>query len=286
MPLKLILCYGLPASGKSTWASTQESDTIKVITKDDLRLLFKESKKREKEVIKHRNELTIQYLSEGKDVIWADTNLNPIHKAKAESFKEQFHGLIVEIKDFTDITLEECIKRDNKRANGVGESVIKDMYDKYLKPKVDKVKHNPDLPNAIIVDIDGTVALMNRSPYDWGKVGEDKSNQIVIDIINSYKKSNPNLTVIFVSGRDEKCKDLTIEWLNKYTTGLFPTKEPYLLMRPQGDIRKDTEIKQEIYENNIKDKFNVKFVLDDRNCVVQMWRSLGLTCLQVAEGNF
>jgi len=57
-------------------------------------------------------------------------------------------------------------------------------------------------------------------------------------------------------------------------------------MRPAGDIRKDVLIKQEIYEREIKDKYNVLFVLDDRQSVVDGWRSLGLTVFQVAEGQF
>lgn len=30
----------------------------------------------------------------------------------------------------------------------------------------------------------------------------------------------------------------------------------------------------------------VEIVFDDRNSVVKMWRLLGLTCFQVAEGDF
>ena len=52
------------------------------------------------------------------------------------------------------------------------------------------------------------------------------------------------------------------------------------------DSRKDSIVKQEIYEMCIKDKYNVLFVLDDRDQVVNMWREQGLKCLQVAEGNF
>lgn len=57
-------------------------------------------------------------------------------------------------------------------------------------------------------------------------------------------------------------------------------------MRPENDYRKDTIIKREIYEKEILNKFNVLFVLDDRDCVVEQWRDMGLTCLQVAEGDF
>ena len=57
-------------------------------------------------------------------------------------------------------------------------------------------------------------------------------------------------------------------------------------MRKTGDNRKDAIVKREIYETHIKDKYQVDYVLYDRNQVVEMWRSLGLTCLQVADGDF
>jgi hypothetical protein len=62
---------------------------------------------------------------------------------------------------------------------------------------------------------------------------------------------------------------------------------PYeLFMRKTSDSRKDTIIKKEIFFDNINGLYNVRFVLDDRNSVVANWRSMGLTCLQVAEGDF
>ena len=57
-------------------------------------------------------------------------------------------------------------------------------------------------------------------------------------------------------------------------------------MRTIGDHRSDFIIKQEIYEREFKGKYNVLYVLDDRNQTVNMWRALGLTCLQVAAGDF
>ena len=75
-----------------------------------------------------------------------------------------------------------------------------------------------------------------------------------------------------------------MEWLDKH--GLS-NRNTQLFMRPAGDTRDDRIVKREIYEREIKGKYNVLWVLDDRNKVVDMWRrELGLTCLQVAEGNF
>ncbi len=73
----------------------------------------------------------------------------------------------------------------------------------------------------------------------------------------------------------------TMKWLND--NGI---KFDDLYMRFTNDSRIDSIVKQEIYEMCIKDKYNVLFVLDDRDQVVNMWREQGLKCLQVAEGNF
>ena len=45
-------------------------------------------------------------------------------------------------------------------------------------------------------------------------------------------------------------------------------------MRKTGDNRKDSIIKREIFENDIRPYYNIDYVLDDRNQVVEMWRSI------------
>lgn len=57
-------------------------------------------------------------------------------------------------------------------------------------------------------------------------------------------------------------------------------------MRPEGNNEKDSIIKRRMFDEYIRGKYYVDFVLDDRNQVVEMWRNMGLTCLQVAEGDF
>lgn len=57
-------------------------------------------------------------------------------------------------------------------------------------------------------------------------------------------------------------------------------------MRPDGDHRPDYVIKREIYEREIKDKYDVIGVFEDRQRCVDMWRALGLTCFQVAPGDY
>lgn len=137
-------------------------------------------------------------------------------------------------------------------------------------------QHKP--PRAIVCDIDGTLAHMGeRSPYDWHRVGEDTLDQVIIDLLRHFN----DRVIILVSGRDESCRAETADWL-------AANKVPFqhLYMRQTGDNRKDVVIKKELHEAHIKGKFQVDFVLDDRNQVVKMWREQGLKCLQVAEGDF
>ncbi len=137
----------------------------------------------------------------------------------------------------------------------------------------------PNTPNAIICDMDGCLALItNRSPYDSGKCEQDLVNEPIKHIVNKYSLDH---IIIICSGREDKFRQETERWLIKH--GI---KHDMILMRKTGDNRKDSIIKQEIFESKIKDKYRIRFLLDDRQQVVDMYRSLGLTVLQVAPGNF
>lgn len=209
--LKITLTKGLPASGKSTWAIAQANNpenNTKAITKDELRLIFPDSKKREGLVLKARNSMTEQYLQEGFNVIWHDTNLNPIHEVKAKVIASQYNA-IVEIKSFLDVSLNECIKRDLIRPNSVGQKVIIDMYNQYLAPKPVKYIEDINLPHIIICDIDGTVALKgDRGWYEWDKVDRDTPNQSICTMVTSLSRDYHD--IVFFSGRDEICREKTL----------------------------------------------------------------------------
>ena len=279
--LKIYLTRGLPASGKSTWAKNKidfNPGMYKRVNKDDLRMMLDNNnwqKSNEKFVLKVRDMLILAALKDGKHVIVDDTNLHPKHEI---NIKQLVKGKAkVTIKDFTDVSFKTCIDRDLRRPNSVGEKVIMDMYNQFLKPEPVVYEEDESLPSAMIVDIDGTLAMMNnRSPFDWKKVGEDKLNCAVNGLVNATDSN-----VILLSGRDSICRDETEKWL-------FDNSVDYdkLYMRAEGDNRKDTIVKKELFENHIRGKYNVISVLDDRNCMVELWRSMGLTCFQVADGNF
>ena len=253
---QVIITKGLPGSGKSTWAKKlidKNPNQYKRINKDDLRAMLdnsKHSKDAEKFVLRIRNQIMLMALEEGKHVIIDDTNLHPKHE---KTIRELTKGIAeVIIQDFTDVELEVCIKRDLNRLNSVGEKVIRQMYNDFLAPKPEEIVVDPSLPHAIICDLDGTLALLIKDKL-----------------------------VLLVSGREDKYREQTINFLDKHQIN-----HEKLMMRETGDFRKDSIIKKEIFDTQIRGFYNIDFVLDDRNQVVEMWRQLGLTCLQVAEGDF
>jgi hypothetical protein len=139
----------------------------------------------------------------------------------------------------------------------------------------------PGTSECVIVDIDGTVALRGaRSPFDETQVSEDMPNFPVAELVELLHGAG--IRVIFVSGRKDSCREATRAWLDAYFS------MPYELhMRRDGDGRKDYIVKREIFDEHIRHRYTVRWVLDDRDQVVRMWREeLGLTCLQVAPGGF
>lgn len=290
--LTITFCKGLPGSGKSTWAEQEvlksNCGTVRV-NKDSLRAMLhggKYSKGNEAFVLDMRDEIIFAALCDGKHVIVDDTNFEPKHldavQEQADRFRASGRGAVKVVVRFFDTPLEECIARDNKRANGVGEKVIRTMYNKYLRSPVPEwvpAQQDTTLHGVVIVDIDGTLAKMgDRSPYDWSKVGVDRVHRDIADLVDDIGAMR---SIILVSGRDESCREQTVAWLDRHDI-----KYDMLLMRPAGNNEKDTIIKERIYREHILGKYHVDYVLDDRDQVVKLWRSLGLRCLQVADGNF
>lgn len=136
---------------------------------------------------------------------------------------------------------------------------------------------------SILVDIDGTLALRvgehARGPFEWHRVGEDLPNPPVIQVVQRLALSG--LDVIYMSGRSDECRRGTLAWLDEHV-GVRGD----LHMRRKGDFRSDDTVKRELYKKHVLDRTDVLCVLDDRDKVVRMWRELGLTVLQVAEGDF
>ena len=157
--------------------------------------------------------------------------------------------------------------------------------------------------DIIVCDLDGTLAncehrvhYVRNKPKNWDAfyagVKDDTANFAILNLLHRYagtydgSEQNPYglCDIVFCSGRPERCRDDTEGWL--HGQGFHRGRDTYqLYMRKDGDYRADHIVKQEILDAHI-DKERVLFVLDDRQQVVDMWRRNGLTCFQVAEGNF
>jgi hypothetical protein len=144
------------------------------------------------------------------------------------------------------------------------------------------------MDKCIVVDMDGTAALIGkRSPYDASRCDEvDTVNEPVRFVLELIKFKNnlshEKIHIIIMSGRDSKDRAPTERWLAKHSI-------PYdaLYMRAEGDRRKDSIIKKELYEAHIKGKYEVVLWLDDRNQIIDLVRKdLCLPCFQVNYGDF
>ena len=150
----------------------------------------------------------------------------------------------------------------------------------------------PQKFKIVIFDLDGTLALIDdrrkistkpNGKLDWDKffdpknISLDKPNIPVIKMAQSLCDSGHQI-VIF-SGRSKGTIHTTKQWLNKHNVPWHR-----LFMRPIKDFTPDDVLKQNWLNDIGKD--DVLCTFDDRNKVVDMWRANGITCFQVADGDF
>jgi len=300
---KMLVLIGLPASGKSTYAKDlirKEGDWVR-INRDDLRMsLFniEHNPHIETFISKVQNGMIRDALSAGKSVVIDNCNVKQSYRNDLFKIAEDIGDLLYEEMVFN-TSLEECVKRNKARERFCPEDVLvkfakfgkgilwgnEHPRKQYIPNKDYKVLIQDDkLPKAIMCDLDGTLALLNgRCPYDASNSDKDLPNIPVLETVKLFADAGYN--IIFCSGREDKYKEPTVRFIED-TYHIGADRDYQLHMRKSGDQRKDSIIKREVFDNFIRDKYNVLFVLDDRNQVVDNWRDMGLTCFQVAPGNF
>jgi len=148
--------------------------------------------------------------------------------------------------------------------------------------------------DIVIFDLDGTLAniqdrvkhcTIKEGKLDWEKfynpdfIEYDKPNPDIIELNRSLHKSGYEIHIL--SGRSDRTRGVTEKWL--YDNGV---EWHHLMMRDEENLYlKDSELKRNWLQKFYKKEY-ILFIVDDRKQVVDMWREEGLTCLQVAEGNF
>ncbi len=296
----IIVLKGLQGSGKSTWATNEVAtnpNKYKRINKDELRAMLDASiwnQDNERFLLKLQEYIVMEALKAGKDVIIDDTNFDKKHFKRMCNIAVLSNRTITVSEKYFPVALEVAIERDSKRPKPVGEKVIRDYHNRYIKDQTiteqkfnsfaritPPIVYDPKLYDIIICDLDGTAALLNgRNPYDASTCDQDLPNKPVIQTLIAMIDSGYRIT--FVSGREDKYKEQTLTFLTAHFGDEFD-----LFMRKTGDQRADQIIKKEIYDEHIRNKFNVLYVIDDRPKVVRMWRhDLGLTVFQLNDIEF
>lgn len=294
---KLIICRGIQGSGKSTWAKQwcHEDPEHRVrFNNDDVRNMLGDYwvPSREKLVTEAKANMITFALITGYDVVVDNMNLNPkedtwIRTLCTNIEKDKGIHIDIEYKDFF-IPVEECIRRDAMRPNPIGEKVIKDTWRRYrtfiIQQNINEMlskrpEHVDGARPAILVDMDATLCLNTTGrPYYGEGAAEGMLNDIAVEgICNLVKSLYEKRTIFIITGREgtPEIIEATKKWLDSNSI-----KVDGLFFRPVKDYSPGAECKKKIYEDNIKGKYNVEFVLDDNYKCVEMWREQGLVCLQ------
>ena len=293
----IFILKGLIGSGKSTYAKEllrKYPGKYKRINRDLFRIMFDNdvhNTENENFITSARDVLIEQALAKGYDVIIDDTNLSDKAYLTACDIAKRFGDVRV-LEKYMEVPLKTAIANNATREKPVPEHIIQNMFDKYIKNKKVEIRdtyfppvrktfisaHNKK--DAVIVDIDGTLALnySGRNWYDYNLIGEDTLDEDVAYIVDLLHESG--LEVIIVSGRDDACKETTSKWLMDHSV---PFEK--LLMRVTGDGRPDDIVKEELYHTVIEPEYQVIYAIDDKPSVCKIWRKLGITTLQVNDIN-
>lgn len=143
--------------------------------------------------------------------------------------------------------------------------------------------------NAVIFDIDGTICdcthrlhHIQKDKPDWdgfhADCGKDEPIYPILQLVQMYYRNGYH--IIFCTGRMESNIEKTKAWLDFYSV-------PYnqIFMRKNDDYRSDYIIKKEMLDIILDDHI-IHTIFEDRARVVQMYRDVGLICLQVKEGDY
>lgn len=299
---------GLPASGKSTHARSMDALRVNL---DDLRIMMgwtspdSWSKEKEDVAIQTMMAMIEAAVDNKKDVVVDNTHLtarlpNIIRRrvgGRANFDVVYFH-----------CPVEEAIKRDAEREKSVGEQAIRKMAktasrwmltEEFMRvwPDVVPHKHETGLPEAIIVDLDGTLARHEgiRDPYDAERCDEDELSTVVEAVLFGYAltmhQAAWDYKVIFLSGRKAtpSVKAKTEQWLSNKLALASDDADYYvgikheLYMREDGDSRPDFVVKHELFQENIAGKYNILFAIDDRKSIIRLWEEMGIETLAVSS---
>lgn len=290
----VLLTVGMSNSGKSTFARqfVEKNPHFIELNRDDIRIAmfcggdrskyvdYRFNAKNEEIVTNIQVSAAETALAQGKGVIISDTNLSEGIRRKWEKLAVKHRKPYKEMPFVVDLHVAK--KRNQRRDITLPEEVLENQFVRmrqYLGAPF--YTGTPSKPQAIIVDLDGTLFDMTgvRTAFEWDKVHLDAPRPNVVKMVKLLEYEG--YKIIFMSGRDSVCRHATWDALEKHVT------EPgWLFMRKEGDNRPDCQIKEELFWKYVAPNFDVKFAIDDRDQMVYHWRAMGLECWQVQSGRF
>ena len=283
---QIILLVGSPGSGKTTWALDflkDHPDYVRV-SQDD--------QGDKQHFINFQNAIC-----DRKSVIIDRMDFDQKQRYKYLSFAKDY-GYCTKIVVFhvsQEECLNRCILRENHPSIKSAESAKKAIgfffkyYERVRDYEADVIDRlgwddHEHKPTALIIDLDGTLSdssgrmhYLQETKKNWDgffeNLDQDPVNKWCKEIVERFAKDS---IIIILTGRPEdKCKAKTKTWLKE--NGI---EYDELMMRKKGDYRRDDDIKEMIYEFEIKPYYNVLFALEDRQRVTEMWRKQNVVCLQ------
>lgn len=292
--LGVILTIGISNSGKSTATREfiKENPMYTEINRDDMRVAFfcggdrlkyvnyKFSEDREGMITEIAEVRARRAMRNGQGVVISDTNLNAKTRDYWKEFAEE-HNVPYEEKVYP-VDLHVALARNRKRDVTLPPRVIRNQYANYRKVMgLPFYEADESKPEAVICDLDGTFCIHNgRTPFEYDKVSTDLPDQDIWFLLDSLRDAGTE--ILFFTGREDKddCRVDTLDWLaaRGYVPEVFE-------MREKGDSRPDVQVKEEFLWKHAGD-YNITLALDDRDQVVQLWRTLGIKCWQVNYGDF
>lgn len=290
--MKATILIGISGAGKSTYVTEKinENSNLRVVSKDNIRksliknydsnknLWDQYSFKDNEHSINSLFDIQLREAAKNKqNIIIDNTNLSKSKNERLERLLKNYGYVEIDYVNFnlTD-NINFYLENNQNRINTIPMRAINDQY--LLAAQSGYLELSSS--NIALVDIDGTVAIKcDRSPFEYNKADNDTPNQYVIDTINALYETKRIDYIQFLSGRESYSYELTRNWLIKH--GFDMTKHR-LLMRRTSDHRRDSVIKNEIYESCLKQN-NIKYLFDDRNQVIDMWWDNKLPVFHVGD---